>query len=70
MAEKKPRLDRLDPEKIAELASERIREASKPHLGSEEAAAAFTEVIAHASMGIFYELHRLRIAVEKMEASD
>ncbi len=62
-----PRIEGLDPERIAELASRYIREGEAASR-TDQATAAFTQATAFAAMATLHEVHKLRLAVEAIQA--
>lgn len=65
MTSETPRLDGLDPERIAELASRRMAEG-REFGRSDQETAAFSEAIAFAAMGILAEVHKMRLALDEL----
>jgi hypothetical protein len=67
MASDTPRLDGLDPERIAELASRFLREA-ETYSRADHEATAFMQAAAYAAMGILGEVHKMRLALDELVA--
>lgn len=66
MASETPRIDGLNAEKLAELASRYVREGDES-TRTDFQAAAFTQATACAGMAILSEVHQLRKAIEAMQ---
>ena len=67
MASTTPRLDGIDPEKVAELASRYIREGDESNR-TDFQTAAFTHATAFATMAMLSELHHLRREVRELRS--
>jgi hypothetical protein len=60
-----PRLDGLDPERIAELAAKMLR-TGEEDTRTDLQISAFTQASAFAAMGILAEVHKMRLALDDL----